>query len=112
MLFTIPCTGRVLNRFSKDIGFIDDMLPANFYSCTIVSISPNLRYMYMVCRKSEFFSLQLILTMITTAAMALAANYWIFLPTILSVCVLWVLRWYYLRTSRDLKRLEAVGRLT
>ncbi len=29
--------GRVLNRFSKDVGFLDDLLPQQFYEYLIVS---------------------------------------------------------------------------
>ena len=31
--------GRVLNRFSKDIGFLDDLLPFIFCDFVLVSIS-------------------------------------------------------------------------
>ena len=35
----IPCTaGRILNRFSKDIGFLDDLLPHTFLEYIFVSL--------------------------------------------------------------------------
>ena len=32
-------TGRILNRFSKDIGQVDDLLPMNFYDVLNVSMA-------------------------------------------------------------------------
>ena len=37
------------------------------------------------------------------------ANYWIFLVMCFIIAVLILLRGYYLRTARSIKRLEAVG---
>ena len=37
------------------------------------------------------------------------ANYWIFLPMAFVIVAFILLRCYYLRTSREIKRLEAVG---
>lgn len=34
-----PFSGQVLNRFSKDIGFMDDLLPATFFEAVQVSIA-------------------------------------------------------------------------
>ena len=36
--------GRVLNRFSKDIGFLDDLLP--YISCEYLFVSPKIQYNY------------------------------------------------------------------
>ena len=35
MMYT---TGRIINRFSKDIGFLDDLLPYESYQYTTVSV--------------------------------------------------------------------------
>ena len=33
------CTGRILNRFSKDIGCMDDLLPPTFFDViSVISI--------------------------------------------------------------------------
>jgi len=42
--FIIAVLGRVLNRFSKDIGFMDDLLPYNFLE--LMSVSDSIAYMY------------------------------------------------------------------
>ena len=38
-----------------------------------------------------------------------AANSYIFIPVAVVVVLFLVLRWYFLRTSREIKRLEAIG---
>ena len=38
-----------------------------------------------------------------------AANPYIFIPVVFVIAAFLVLRWYYLRTGRDIKRLEAIG---
>ena len=35
--FSVPTAGRVLNRFSKDVGFLDDLLPFTFCEYLLVS---------------------------------------------------------------------------
>ena len=37
MMVPYPLEGRVLNRFSKDVGFLDDQLP--FYFCEHLMVS-------------------------------------------------------------------------
>ena len=35
----LPSAGRVLNRFAKDVGFLDDLLPFTFCEYLLVSVS-------------------------------------------------------------------------
>ena len=37
LLLTLPSVGRVLNRFAKDVGFLDDLLPITFCEYLLVS---------------------------------------------------------------------------
>ncbi|RUS69501.1 hypothetical protein EGW08_022736 [Elysia chlorotica] len=79
--------GRVLNRFSKDIGQTDDLLP-----WTMFDVIQN--------------------SLLTVAIVVLAAvlNPWVFVP-VLPLLVLFVLvRRYYVQTSRSVKRLEGTTR--
>ncbi|KAB0372883.1 hypothetical protein FD755_015636 [Muntiacus reevesi] len=75
--------GRILNRFLKDIGQMDDLLPLTFL---------------------DF--IQTFLLMIGVVGVMVAAIPWIALPVIPLAIIFFVLRWYFLRTSRDVKRLE------
>ena len=36
----LPSAGRVLNRFAKDVGFLDDLLPYVFCEYLLVSVQP------------------------------------------------------------------------
>ena len=40
---------------------------------------------------------------------AAVSNYWVLIPAFLVITIFLALRWYYLKTSREVKRLEAIG---
>ena len=77
--------GRILNRFSKDIGSMDNIIPPQFLASVEVSL----------------FSISMIL-------LPVAANFWlIFFAAPLVLIALHYGR-YYLKSSREIKRLEAI----
>ncbi|XP_019738054.1 multidrug resistance-associated protein 4-like isoform X10 [Hippocampus comes] len=81
--FQINPIGRILNRFSKDIGHLDSLLPWTFVDFT------------------QVFLQVLGVVIVSTIIMP-----WILIPFVpLFAAFLW-LRRYYLQTSRDIKRLE------
>lgn len=105
--YIISQTGRILNRFSKDVGFLDDLLPLSFINYLFVSSL----YFFKGC--SHFFfcfvwTLQLLTRFFAIIITAAAANYWILFPAALVMVLFLALRWYYLKTARDVKRLEAI----
>ena len=53
---------------------------------------------------------QLLLRFLAIILMAAASNYWVLIPAFLVMAVFLFFRWYYLKTSREIKRLEAIGR--
>ena len=77
--------GRILNRFSKDIGSMDDVLPPLFLQALIFCL----------------FSLSAILV-------PAATNYWLFLALLPILGLFVYFARYYLKTSRELKRIEAI----
>ncbi|XP_075708502.1 ATP-binding cassette sub-family C member 4 isoform X1 [Rhinoderma darwinii] len=79
--------GRILNRFSKDIGHLDDLLPFTFL---------------------DF--MQVFLQILGVIAVAVAVIPWILIPLLPLVIVFYFLRRYFLETSRDIKRLESTTR--
>ncbi|XP_004626306.1 multidrug resistance-associated protein 4 isoform X1 [Octodon degus] len=79
--------GRILNRFSKDIGHMDDLLPLTFL---------------------DF--IQTLLLVISVVAVAVAVIPWIAIPMIPLAIIFFILRRYFLETSRDVKRLESTTR--
>uniref|UniRef100_A0A8C8ZXR7 Multidrug resistance-associated protein 4 n=1 Tax=Prolemur simus TaxID=1328070 RepID=A0A8C8ZXR7_PROSS len=79
--------GRILNRFSKDIGHLDDLLPLTFL---------------------DF--IQTSLQVIVVVAVAVAVIPWIAIPLVPLGIIFIYLRRYFLETSRDVKRLESTTR--
>ncbi|XP_061696778.1 ATP-binding cassette subfamily C member 4-like [Syngnathoides biaculeatus] len=85
--FQINPIGRILNRFSKDIGYLDSLLPWTFVDFTQVFLQ--------------------VLGVILVSAIVMP---WILIPFVPLLAVFLGLRRYYLQTSRDIKRLEATTR--
>uniref|UniRef100_A0A8P0T898 Multidrug resistance-associated protein 4 n=1 Tax=Canis lupus familiaris TaxID=9615 RepID=A0A8P0T898_CANLF len=80
-------SGRILNRFSKDIGHMDDLLPLTFL---------------------DF--LQTFLQVLGVVGVAVAVIPWIAIPLLPLAVIFFILRRYFLATSRDVKRLESTSR--
>ena len=55
------------------------------------------------------FPTKIMLHFVSIMIVSGVANYWIFLPMVFVIVAFVMLRSYYLRTSREMKRLEAVG---
>uniref|UniRef100_A0A4W2HUP1 Multidrug resistance-associated protein 4 n=1 Tax=Bos indicus x Bos taurus TaxID=30522 RepID=A0A4W2HUP1_BOBOX len=79
--------GRILNRFSKDIGHMDDLLPLTFL---------------------DF--IQTVLLVVGVVGVMVAVIPWIAIPVIPLGIIVFALRRYFLETSRNVKRLECTTR--
>eukprot|EP00043_Microstomoeca_roanoka_P013524 m.132473 g.132473 ORF g.132473 m.132473 type:complete len:1343 (+) comp15778_c0_seq5:123-4151(+) len=79
--------GRVLNRFSQDLGITDDALPFSFSDCSI-----------MACA--------------VTVIIFLSAGIfpWALLAAFPIIIIFLFLRKYYLKSAREVQRLEAIAR--
>ena len=87
LFFDSNPVGRILNRFSKDVGCMDELLP-----------------------KMLLYSIQLVLLLFTSILLPTVMDPWL-LVVIAPVSVLvFYITSYYLKTSRELKRLESVSR--
>ncbi|CRL07776.1 CLUMA_CG020730, isoform A [Clunio marinus] len=80
-------TGRILNRFSKDMGTIDSLLPTVVIDCIIFFL--------------QLFGIVIIVSIV---------NYWLMIPTLVMFVLFIVLRYLFLKTARDVKRIEAITR--
>lgn len=80
-------TGRILNRFSKDVGSMDEQLPAAF----VVSI-------------------EYLLFGFTAVLIPTITNIWLLFVLLPTSVVFVLFARYYLKTSRELKRLESIYR--
>ena len=87
LFFDSNPVGRILNRFSNDIGCINELLPKTFLA-----------------------AMQMRLAMLFQVLLTVGTNFWlIFLFVPISVLVV-SLSNYYLKTIRELKRLESISR--
>ncbi|KAH8298106.1 hypothetical protein KR018_006856, partial [Drosophila ironensis] len=80
-------SGRILNRFANDMGQVDESLPAVMLDCIQIFLTLT-GIICVLCITNPWY-------LINTFAMLLAFHYW---------------RDLYLKTSRDVKRMEAVAR--
>ena len=87
LFFDTNPTGRILNRCSKDIGAVDELLPKTFLSAT-----------------------QLLLFVFTAALLPSFTVFWLFLVFVPIFVTFVYLAWYYLNSSRELKRWESICR--
>uniref|UniRef100_H3CYA8 Cystic fibrosis transmembrane conductance regulator n=1 Tax=Tetraodon nigroviridis TaxID=99883 RepID=H3CYA8_TETNG len=87
LFFDVNPIGRILNRFSKDIGQLDSKMPWIFV---------------------DF--IQLFLQILGVIAVSASVIPWILIPVLPLFIVFIYLRRYFLQTSRDVKRLESTTR--
>ena len=80
-------SGRILNRFSKEVGVCDDALPATAFDFLQVTL----------------FCIAIVLLVVVVAP-------WVLLAAVPLVVASLRLRAYYMKTARSVKRLEATSR--
>ncbi|KAI8429877.1 hypothetical protein MSG28_000366 [Choristoneura fumiferana] len=76
-------SGRILNRFSKDIGALDELLPRFLLEC-----------------------IQIYLVMFSILALNAAALVWTLLPTTIILLLFYTILQIYLKSAQSIKRLE------
>ena len=85
--FDINQSGSIINRFSKDVGTLDDILPLLVLQFT-----------------------QTILAFIYTLISAIISQWLVIFPTCILIILLVLYRSYYLRISRQVKRMESAAK--
>ncbi|XP_023934404.2 ATP-binding cassette sub-family C member 4 isoform X1 [Bicyclus anynana] len=85
--FDTNSSGRILNRFSKDIGALDELLPRFLLEC-----------------------IQIYLVMLSILALNAAALIWTLLPTTIILLVFYLILQVYLKSAQSIKRLEGTTR--
>ena len=80
-------SGRILNRVAKDVGFLDEQLPMAFYEFW----------------QHSSYSLAIIIA-------ACSIQYYLIIPFLALIAAMLALRYYFLRTSTQVKQLESVAR--
>ena len=79
--------GRILNRFSKDVGCMDELLPKTF-----------------------LMAIQYSFAAFASCLLPIVANYWLLVAIVPLIAIIVYIGRYYLKTSRQLKRLESINR--
>ncbi|XP_008187158.1 probable multidrug resistance-associated protein lethal(2)03659 isoform X2 [Acyrthosiphon pisum] len=87
LFFNTRSSGDMLNRFSKDIGAVDEMLPYIIFDC-----------------------LQLAMLLLGIIFIVGFVNSYLMIPTCIMVVVFYKIRVFNLPTSRSIKRLEGITR--
>ncbi|CAH3144489.1 unnamed protein product [Pocillopora meandrina] len=87
LFFDSNSVGRILNRFSKDIGWLDEQLPRKFQ-----------------------LAIDSTLNMLASLILPAVMNPWLIFILIPLISVALYLSTYYLKTSRELKRLASISR--
>lgn len=87
LFFDTNPVGRILNRFSNDIGCVDEILPKTFYG-----------------------AVQYVLQLFSAVIIPILASAWMLTISTPLVLIFVYLTSYYLKTSRELKRLESTYR--
>ncbi|XP_044316419.1 probable multidrug resistance-associated protein lethal(2)03659 [Drosophila rhopaloa] len=85
--FSINDHGRILNRFSKDISQVDEILPDMMIDV-----------------------IQIFLLVVGNVIVIAIVNPWLLAPALVVGIIFYQLRNLYLKTSRDIKRIEATTR--
>ncbi|KAH8272109.1 hypothetical protein KR026_008581 [Drosophila bipectinata] len=85
--FNTNSSGRILNRFSKDIRTVDTDLPHTLLDC-----------------------LAFVIDVSGVLIIVAIANYWLLVPAGVIVVILGCIRYLYVNTSRSVKRLESISR--
>ncbi|XP_072762869.1 ATP-binding cassette sub-family C member 4 [Anoplolepis gracilipes] len=78
-------SGQILNRFSKDIGTIDELLP-----------------------KIMLEALQMISVLLAILIIVAILNYWMIIPIIILSILFYLITKFYLKTAQSVKRLEGI----
>ena len=87
LFFDTNPVGRILNRFSRDIIIMDELLPDIFLE-----------------------AVQIVLFCIGAVVLPSILNPWIILPTTPLIIIFLLTARYYLKAARDLRRLEGINR--
>lgn len=85
--FDLNPSGRIMNRFTKDLGALDEYLPLTLFD-----------------------TLDIGLQMVGILCIVIISNYYLLLPVIVLISVYGYIRQFYVCTARNVKRVEAIGK--
>jgi ATP-binding cassette subfamily C (CFTR/MRP) protein 4 len=80
-------TGRIMNRFSKDTGAMDELLSRNYTE-----------------------AIQIFSVMIGILAVIVIVNIWMIITILIVLILFWFAKTIYLNTAQKIKRLETTSK--
>jgi len=80
-------SGRIMNRFTKDMGAVDELLPPAMAD-----------------------AITIFMNMGGAIVIVIMSNYFLAIPAIALLISLFFIRRFFIRTARDLKRIEALSK--
>ncbi|XP_073947056.1 probable multidrug resistance-associated protein lethal(2)03659 isoform X2 [Choristoneura fumiferana] len=80
-------SGRILNRFSKDMGAVDELLPQAMIDCC-----------------------QIMLNLVGVVVVILVTDITLLIPIVAAIIIFYILRNIYIRTTGAVKRLEGISK--
>lgn len=105
--FDLNPSGRILNRFSKDMGTIDELLPKCMMDGIQVNFLLNLRFFSEV---NLFFLLtQITFLMIAILILVIILNPMMVVALLVAIVLFVIILKLYMRPAQDIKRLEGIG---
>lgn len=125
MIFRNLCiTGRILNRFTKDMGSVDEILPKiildssqvisninNQISAMVVYLQ-SFRCLFGIYPHTSHFVFQMILHLCGAVVLTVITNYLLIFPLLFMLIFFHFIQKFYLKTSKELKRMEGMGMYT
>lgn len=113
IIFDLPnfFIGRIMNRFSKDIGLIDESIPSILEDFAFVKFHHFFQFRHFIFESLLFQHKQCLMTILGALGTTIYLNFWIIIP-ILPLSVLFVfVRRYFIVCSLEVKRIDAISNM-
>lgn len=108
--FDLNQTGRILNRFSKDMGAVDELLPKAIIEATQVNKVYFLYCDIILCHKYKLQNLLVMIGILVLISLTMTGHGYFFVTTLGVAIILYIfIVKIYLRTAGDLKQLEGIS---
>lgn len=104
--FNVNTSGRILNRFSKDLGAVDELLP----NCFVDTVQVTKYQALNVHPLNVALISQLLLNLVGAIVVVACIEPYLLIPTTIMFISFYFLRNIYLSTSRNVKRLEGISK--
>lgn len=103
------CSSRlILDRFTADVETMDTQVPITLFECLMVRTCDIILSWKLFQKKNLQF--QFILEAIAITLLIASVNYWLLFPTLIMLAAAYMLRCFYVNTSRSLRRVESLSK--